>query len=239
MSLGRLTIAVASGVAMTLLIGSVLSADDGAPAPKKTPPAQIGRGVAEFSSPEFSSPPRGPNAGGRGAGAGRQGRGPARSGPPAQPPRGPFLPGSEFGGRPDRAGPPNYVGPPDQRGARRPGPPPGRPRWPHRNWDDLENRDPEMYKLLKNDDDLDRQARELLLQYRRAPNEQRAAIKKQLAEVVDKHFDARQQRRLLELKRLEEELKRLRDAINNRNEARDAIVGKRVSELLGEDTLDF
>ena len=87
---------------------------------------------------------------------------------------------------------------------------------------------------------LDRQERELAMQYRRAPAGQRAAIKERLDELVDKHFEVRQERRLLELKRLEEELNRLREAIDRRNEARKELVGKRISELVGEENeLDF
>ena len=95
-----------------------------------------------------------------------------------------------------------------------------------------------MYPLLKEDYDLERQTGEVAIQYRRAPREQRPAIKERLQELVNKHFDVRQQRHRLELKRLEEELQRLRDAIDRRNEARQALVGKRVSQLLGEE-LDF
>ncbi len=96
-----------------------------------------------------------------------------------------------------------------------------------------------MYKLLREDLQLEWQARELAVQYRLAPEGRRAKIKQQLKELVDQHFDIRQQRRLLELKRLEEELKRLRAAIDHRNESRESLVGKRISQLLGEEGLDF
>ena len=96
-----------------------------------------------------------------------------------------------------------------------------------------------MYKLLKEDRGLERWTREVAIQYQRAPNKQKEVIRAELDGLVNKHFEVRQQRRLLELKRLEEELKRLRDAIDQRNEAREELVGKRVSELLGEKELDF
>ena len=65
-------------------------------------------------------------------------------------------------------------------------------------------------------------------------------LKEQLGELVNKHFEVRQQRRQLELKRLEEELERLRDAIESRNEARDELVRQRVVEILGEEAgLEF
>jgi len=107
------------------------------------------------------------------------------------------------------------------------------PRWPHSDWQSLEKNDPEMYKLLKADTDLDRQSQALAIQYRQAPEDQQEAIKERLEKTVTEHFEARQQRRLLELKRLEEELKRLRDSIAKRKEGQAQIVNRRVSELLG------
>jgi ABC-type phosphate transport system auxiliary subunit len=81
---------------------------------------------------------------------------------------------------------------------------------------------------------------ELSEQYHRAPNEKREALQKQLAESVSKHFDVRQSRRELHLKRLTEELEKLRESITRRTEVRDQIIGKRVSELMGkEDDLAF
>jgi flagellar motility protein MotE (MotC chaperone) len=92
-----------------------------------------------------------------------------------------------------------------------------------------------MFRLLRLDDDLDRQARDLAMSYRRAPEEGRAKIKATINDLVNKQFDARQQRRLLEVKRLEEDLKRLREAIDRRKESRDTLVKKRVAQLIGDD----
>lgn len=160
-------------------------------------------------------------------------------GPPDKGPR-----DVEFGAWPP--GPPrdpDRIGPPLGREGR-PGPehrpPLGPPRWPHEDWQSMEKNDPEMFKLLSEDIELDRHTREQAMQYRRAPKEQRQQIKQRIEELVSKHFDVRQQRRSLELKRLEEELKRLREAMDRREKARKEIVEKRVSELLGpEDGADF
>jgi hypothetical protein len=104
----------------------------------------------------------------------------------------------------------------------------------------LEKYDPQMYKLLTQDHELERQTAELAMQLRRAPAEERTAIKKQLGELVQQHFDVRQERRRLQLKRLEDELQALRVAIEKRDEARDAVIHRRLLELLGEeDTLGF
>ena len=91
-----------------------------------------------------------------------------------------------------------------------------------------------MYKLLKAEADLDRQTTALAAKYRQTPASQRDEIKKQLEKLVNQHFDARQNRRQLEIKRLEEGLQRLRDAIAERNKARQEVVNKRVKELLGQ-----
>jgi hypothetical protein len=164
--------------------------------------------------------------------------------PQAEPGRGPKPPEGDFGGPPPKpphegdhggrpAPPPRDggYGPSDRDGNR----PPPEPRWPQDDLNALEKNDPEMYKLLKQDVDLERQTRELAMQYRRAPKEQRDKIRTQIQELVNKHFDVRHQRRLLEVKRLEEDLQRLRETLARREKARKNLVDKRVSELLGTD----
>lgn len=94
--------------------------------------------------------------------------------------------------------------------------------------------DREMQELMKQDAELDRQAMEMSNKVRRASGEEREKLKTQLAEVVNKHFDARQKRRELQLKRLQEELERLQGAISKRNASRESIVKNRIAELVGE-----
>jgi hypothetical protein len=53
--------------------------------------------------------------------------------------------------------------------------------------------------------------------------------------VVNRHFEVRQERRLLELKRLKEELQRFQEAVDRRTKARKELVEKRMSELLGSE----
>ena len=67
-------------------------------------------------------------------------------------------------------------------------------------------RDPEMVKLKQADMELEQQSQELAMAVPAGAKEEREKIKKQIIEVVNKQFDVRQQRRLLELKRMEEEL---------------------------------
>ena len=91
-----------------------------------------------------------------------------------------------------------------------------------------------MFALVKKDMELERQTRELAMQYRQASTDEREKIKPQIEEVVGKHFDVRQQRRALELKRLEQQLQQLRETIDRRSKARKEIVERRVSELTGQ-----
>ena len=99
----------------------------------------------------------------------------------------------------------------------------------------MRDSDPEMFKLVKEDMDLDRQSRDLVVQYHKASHAERDKIKAQVVETVNKHFDVRQEKRALELKRLEEELQRLRESVEHRTKARKELVEKRVADLLGPD----
>lgn len=109
-----------------------------------------------------------------------------------------------------------------------------------RHFEELKKYDPEMYELEKSDADLERQTFELTQRFRATPRDQQEAVKKQIAEVVEKHFDVRQARRQLQLKRLQEELEQLRTAIDRRNQIRAAIIDRRVGELTGKTSdVDF
>lgn len=156
-----------------------------------------------------------------------------------QPRRG-DRPPEGFPGRPPQSGGPgpnNPMGPGRGPEARRP--PLGMPGLGferHR----LEQDDPEMHALLVEDAKLERQTFELAERFRRATAEERDEVKAELTSVVGKHFETRQKRRELQLKRMEKEIERLRDAISTRNDSRDKIVGDRIHQLVGEvDPLDF
>jgi hypothetical protein len=99
--------------------------------------------------------------------------------------------------------------------------------------------DPEMEKLIRTDVELDRQSRDLAERFRGASKDEQDDIKKKLSDVVTKQFEARQERRTLELKHLEDEIKRIRESIDKRNQGKQQIVDRRVSELLGQDDNSF
>jgi hypothetical protein len=241
MSRSKWLVVAASMIAGVILWTNLAQAQED-PAPKAKSP----REKPADREPGKPVPPRGEDIGDWG---------PARPGDGARPrPKDGEFPGQP-GRKPDgsggpRPGPngqgpmgPNPMGPnpmgPGPMGPGRPnmpgGFPMGPPRWPHQDWESLEKNDPDMFKLLKQEDDLDRQTQELSMQYRRAPAAQRDGLKKQVEKVVGQQFEVRQERRQLELKRLEGELQRLREAIEKRTKSREQLVGKRVAELLGQD----
>ena len=99
----------------------------------------------------------------------------------------------------------------------------------------MEKNDPEMFKLIKLENDLDRRTHEAARDYREASKDQHAKLKAELKKLVTEQFETRQQRRKLELTRFEEELKRLRDGMDRREKDSPQIIDKRVSDLLGEE----
>ncbi len=163
---------------------------------------------------------------------------PRRGGPPRGEQGDRRGPPEGFGpGRPGENGPPRGL---DGRGPDGRGPdgaggqPPGR-FGPPLDFESLKTRDPELYKAMQDDRDLERQTRDQAEQYRRADKDEQAKIKAKLTEIVDKHFAVRQQLRSLEVKRLEQQVKQLRERIDQREKDRKDIVVKRITELIGTD----
>jgi hypothetical protein len=100
--------------------------------------------------------------------------------------------------------------------------------------------DPDMAKLLKQHWELEQQVRQLASDYRNASSEQRQKIKSKLVVMVNKQFDVRQECRAIALKRMEEDLKRLRESLDQRAKTRKDIVEKRITKILGpEDEEQF
>ena len=95
--------------------------------------------------------------------------------------------------------------------------------------------DPEMRDLMKQDAEMDRKTHELSMRIHELRGDDRNKMKAELQELVNKHFDVRQKRRELQLKRMEDELQRLREAISSRNKSRESIVTNHMKELIGEE----
>lgn len=104
----------------------------------------------------------------------------------------------------------------------------------------LRENDPEMFELHSAEMNLERETMRIVEAYRTARQTgEKEKIKDALAKVVREHFKVRQQRRELEVKRLEQQLDRLRDSIRQRTENAETIINQRIGQLLGEGDLQF
>ena len=95
--------------------------------------------------------------------------------------------------------------------------------------------DPEMQELTRKDFELERQTIELARKVRETSGDQKQQAMMTLVKTVEEHFQARQARRELQIKRLAEELERLKDQVKARNEGKADIIRRRVMELAGEE----
>jgi hypothetical protein len=182
-------------------------------------------GAPQGQRPGMQPAPNGPPPGGGPQGPGMQ---PPRVGPlPGGGPQGP-KPGMQPSFNPPGAGPHGAGGP---GGDPFSGPGLGRGMMPGQ----MSKADTEMFKLQRRDMELEQQSRQLAMQYQHASIEDRDKIKQEVVELVKKQFEVRQERHTLALKRLEDELKRLREIVDRRVKARQQIIDKRVSELIGPD----
>jgi hypothetical protein len=100
--------------------------------------------------------------------------------------------------------------------------------------DRMRRQDPEGFKLLQGDMDMERQSRELAEKYRAAEGPKKEDLRGQLKVLASKHFEVRQGRREHEVKRLEEQLDRLRSSVKDRAARRDDLIRRRLQELMGE-----
>lgn len=100
----------------------------------------------------------------------------------------------------------------------------------------LREDDPEMYALRIDDMKLQRRSNELVRQIRaarRAGDDREAAdFVDDLEDVVEEHFDLRQQIRELEIDRLEARIEALKDALSERRHNRRDLMEDRIRDLL-------
>ena len=101
--------------------------------------------------------------------------------------------------------------------------------------------DAEMVKMQQADARKEQEITELVKECKTATgDEQQAEMRSKLKTAVDEHFAVRQAKRELEVSRLEARLEKIRQSIAKRNEAREQIVDRHISKLLGEaDELEF
>ncbi|MHB8952968.1 MAG: DUF1559 family PulG-like putative transporter [Pirellulaceae bacterium] len=79
------------------------------------------------------------------------------------------------------------------------------------------------------------QVNQALARYQQTADEtERQAIKADLTKALERQFDVQQQRRMQELAEIEGRVRKLRDLIDKRNQAKQSIVSKRCDQLLSE-----
>ena len=93
--------------------------------------------------------------------------------------------------------------------------------------------DPEVAKLHQAEVEAAREAAALAGQFNTASSDLRDEIRGQLREALARQFDAQQERRSQEIDGIEQRLAALKDTLQKRNEARDAIVDRRLNQLTG------
>jgi hypothetical protein len=96
-------------------------------------------------------------------------------------------------------------------------------------------RDNELLTLLSEESKAAEGGTRLMKEYAGTDNEDmRAKIKTKLGEALGKQFDLQQKRRELELSRLEARMKKVRDLMKKRSDARTTIIEKRLDQVLRE-----
>lgn len=109
-----------------------------------------------------------------------------------------------------------------------------------RDLDLAKQQDPARYDLKLNEVKMEQKSHYLSEQYRRAKaDEEKNGIRKELRTLLDQLFDVKEQNREAEVKRLEQELARLKSTMIERKRNKDQIVSIRLEELTGERSLKW
>lgn len=95
--------------------------------------------------------------------------------------------------------------------------------------------DPEMAQLAADEGAIAHEAQEILSRYAASDDEvDQKKIKRELREALTRQFDLQRKRRELEVTRIEERLRKLREQIKKRNDARETIIDRRLDQLVNE-----
>jgi hypothetical protein len=95
--------------------------------------------------------------------------------------------------------------------------------------------DPDMGKLHAEEAKFEGQVHELMARYAKTEDDkEHTKIKTDLAKVLADQFESQQKRRAAEVAAIEKQLKKLKDLIEKRKEARQKIIDKRLDQLLSE-----
>ena len=110
---------------------------------------------------------------------------------------------------------------------------------PRDSGDAFERLDPALLEFDDKERDLARQTLLLVERVRRGAGADKDKAAGELKAAVAKHFAVRQERRELEIKRIAEQLEKLKASVRKRQAEQEAIVARRVKELLSEDDTGF
>jgi hypothetical protein len=95
--------------------------------------------------------------------------------------------------------------------------------------------DPEMTELAQSENALAGEASEIIARYGETDNAaEQKVLAAELRQVLAKQFDVQKQRRELELARIEERVRRLREQIKKRDEARETIIDRRLAQMIDD-----
>lgn len=101
---------------------------------------------------------------------------------------------------------------------------------------ELKERDPQRLEQIMRERQMEKETKELSLQYRKSQNnDEKEKIKKEIKTRTEKLFDSREAQRENEIKRMEQELNKLKEKMKNRKANRNKIIEHHQKEILGEE----
>jgi hypothetical protein len=101
---------------------------------------------------------------------------------------------------------------------------------------ELKEHDPQRYEQVIQERKMESEIEGLAMQCRKSQNnDEKEGLKKQIKSQLEKLFDLREAQRETEIKRLEEQLTKLKEKMKTRKANRDKIIERRQKELVGED----
>lgn len=104
-----------------------------------------------------------------------------------------------------------------------------------RYMEELKEKDPDRFKVLSQEKQLERETQKLARQYRNSnDDEEKEQLLEELTKLLEKSFDLRQMNREFEIERLEKRLAEAKTANTKRLENKEEIVRLRLSQMLGK-----
>lgn len=113
----------------------------------------------------------------------------------------------------------------------------------HNRFRDIENmrkNDPERFKLLQADAEMDRKIKELVFKFKKETDaEKKESLRNEISDLCVKHFEVRQQRREMDLARMKAWLNQMEQGIEKSRQNKDKIIEQRIKFLLDDNLGEF